>query len=65
VDWLGEDLLLLALDAGRGTLERTFALGYGLMGADLVRLGGGLPLTTSRLIDRAWRDGCHPAYEMA
>jgi hypothetical protein len=38
VDWLGEDLLLLALDAGRGTLERTFALGYGLMGADLVRL---------------------------
>ena len=38
VDWLGEDLLLLALDAGRGRLERVFAISYGLMGAELVRL---------------------------
>jgi golgi phosphoprotein 3 len=38
VDWLGEDLLLLALDAGRGRLERTYAISYGLMGAELVRL---------------------------
>jgi hypothetical protein len=38
VDWLGEDLLLLALDAGRGRLERIFAIGYGLMGAELVQL---------------------------
>lgn len=38
VDWLSEDLLLLALDAGRGGLGRTYAISYGLMGADLVRL---------------------------
>ena len=38
VDWLGEDLLLLALDAGRGRLGRTFMISYGLMGAELVRL---------------------------
>jgi len=38
VDWLSEDLLLLALDAGRGGLGRTFLISYGLMGADLVRL---------------------------
>jgi len=39
VDWLSEDLLLLALDAGRGRgLGRTYAISYGLMGADLVRL---------------------------
>lgn len=38
MDWLGEDLLLLALDAGRGRLERAFAISYGLMGAELVRL---------------------------
>ena len=38
VDWLSEDLLLLALDAGRGGLGRTYLISYGLMGADLVRL---------------------------
>jgi hypothetical protein len=38
VDWLGEDLLLLALDAGRGRLGRTYVISYGLMGAELVRL---------------------------
>ena len=38
VDWLSEDLLLLALDAGQGRLGRTYAISYGLMGADLVRL---------------------------
>lgn len=38
VDWLGEDLLLLALDAGRGRLGRTYMISYGLMGAELVRL---------------------------
>ena len=38
VDWLGEDLLLLALDAGRGRLGRTYTISYGLMGAELVRL---------------------------
>lgn len=39
VDWLSEDLLLLALDAGRGRgLGRAYLISYGLMGADLVRL---------------------------
>jgi hypothetical protein len=38
VDWLSEDLLLLALDAGRGRLGRTYMISYGLMGAELVRL---------------------------
>jgi hypothetical protein len=38
VDWLGEDLLLLALDAGRGRPWRTYGLSYALMGAELVRL---------------------------
>jgi hypothetical protein len=38
VDWLSEDLLLLALDAGRGRLGRTFLISYALMGAELVRL---------------------------
>ena len=38
MDWLGEDLLLLALDAGRGSLERTFVISYALMGAELVQL---------------------------
>jgi Golgi phosphoprotein 3 (GPP34) len=38
VDWLSEDLLLLALDAGRGRLGRTYLISYGLVGADLVRL---------------------------
>jgi hypothetical protein len=38
VDWLGEDLLLLALDAGRGRLGRVYVISYGLMGAELVRL---------------------------
>jgi hypothetical protein len=38
VDWLGEDLLLLALDAGRGSLGRTHMINYGLMGAELVQL---------------------------
>ena len=38
VDWLCEDLLLLALDAGQGRLGRTYAISYGLMGAELVRL---------------------------
>jgi golgi phosphoprotein 3 len=38
VDWLGEDLLLLALDAGRGRLGRVFVISYALMGAELVRL---------------------------
>src|SRR5262245_2874251 len=35
---LGEDLLLLALDAGRGRPERTFVISYALMGAELVQL---------------------------
>jgi hypothetical protein len=35
---LGEDLLLLALDAGRGSLERTFVISYALTGAELVQL---------------------------
>src|SRR5262249_53672058 len=38
VDWLGEDLLLLALDAGRGRPGRIETISYGLMGAELVRL---------------------------
>jgi golgi phosphoprotein 3 len=38
VDWLSEDLLLLALDAGQGRLGRSYAIDYALMGADLVRL---------------------------
>jgi hypothetical protein len=38
VDWLGEDLLLLALDGGRGRVGRTYMISYGLMGAELVRL---------------------------
>jgi hypothetical protein len=38
VDLISEDLLLLALDAGRGRLGRTFLISYGLMGAELVRL---------------------------
>jgi hypothetical protein len=38
VDWLSEDLLLLALDAGRGRLGRFFVIDYALMGAELVRL---------------------------
>ena len=38
MDWLCEDLLLLALDAGQGRLGRTYAISYGLMGAELVRL---------------------------
>src|SRR5262249_47663772 len=38
VDWLSEDLLLLALDAGRGRLGRTYMIRYGLMGTELVRL---------------------------
>jgi len=38
VDWLCEDLLLLALDTGQGRLGRTYAISYGLMGAELVRL---------------------------
>jgi len=36
--WLGEDLLLLALDAGRGSFGRIYGISYGLMGAELVRL---------------------------
>jgi Golgi phosphoprotein 3 (GPP34) len=35
---LGEDLLLLGLDAGRGRLQRVFVISYGLMGAELVQL---------------------------
>jgi hypothetical protein len=38
VDWLGEDLLLLAPDASRGRLGRIFVISCGLMGAELVRL---------------------------
>jgi hypothetical protein len=38
VDWLGEDLLLLALEAGRGRLVRVFVISYALMGAELVQL---------------------------
>lgn len=38
MDWLSEDLLLLALDAGRGRLGRFFVIDYALMGAELVRL---------------------------
>jgi Golgi phosphoprotein 3 (GPP34) len=38
VDRLCEDLLLLAIDAGKGSLGRAFAMAYGLMGAELVLL---------------------------
>src|SRR5215469_815301 len=35
---LGEDLLLLALDAGRGRLGRVFVISFALTGAELVQL---------------------------
>ncbi|MBO0816389.1 MAG: GPP34 family phosphoprotein, partial [Actinobacteria bacterium] len=38
MDWLSEDLLLLALEAGRGSLGRIYGMDYALMGAELVRL---------------------------
>lgn len=38
MDFLCEDLLLLAIDACQGRLGRVYAISYGLMGAELVRL---------------------------
>src|SRR5215469_1341229 len=35
---LGEDLVLLALDAGQGSVVRTFVISYALTGAELVQL---------------------------
>ena len=55
VDWLSEDLLLLALDVGRGRLGRTFAISYGLMGADLVRLAarGRIDIVDDQIVVRS------------
>ncbi|MBO0814157.1 MAG: GPP34 family phosphoprotein [Actinobacteria bacterium] len=38
MDFLCDDLLLLAIDACQGRLGRVYAISYGLMGAELVRL---------------------------
>jgi hypothetical protein len=38
VDWLCDDLLLLTVFAYRGRLAQAYAIGYALMGAELVRL---------------------------
>lgn len=38
MDRLCEDLVLLAIDSGRGSLGRSYGIGYALMGAELVRL---------------------------
>jgi Golgi phosphoprotein 3 GPP34 len=55
VDWLSEDLLLLALDAGRGRLGRTYLISYGLMGADLVRLAarGRIDIIDDQIVARS------------
>jgi Golgi phosphoprotein 3 (GPP34) len=38
MDFLCEDLLLLAIDACQGRLGRVYAISYGLMGAELIQL---------------------------
>jgi hypothetical protein len=38
IDFLCEDLLLLAIGTCQGRLGRAYAISYGLMGAELVRL---------------------------
>jgi hypothetical protein len=55
VDWLSEDLLLLALDVGRGRLGRTYAISYGLMGADLIRLAarGRIDIVDDQIVVRS------------
>ena len=55
VDWLSEDLLLLALDVGRGRLGRAYAISYGLMGADLVRLAarGRIDIVDDQIVVRS------------
>jgi hypothetical protein len=55
VDWLSEDLLLLALDAGGGRLGRTYVISYALMGAELVRLAasGRIDIVDDRIVVRS------------
>ncbi len=55
VDWLREDLLLLALDAGRGRLGRIYVIDYGLMGAELVRLAasGRIDIVDDQIVVRS------------
>jgi len=55
VDWLSEDLLLLALDAGQGSLGRTYAISYGLMRAELVRLAacGRIDIVNDQVVVRS------------
>src|SRR5215470_1971404 len=52
MDWLCEDLLLLAIDCGRGSLGRVYGIGYGLMGAELVRLAasGRIDIADDRIV---------------